>query len=73
MYLLSHFCTCLGLPGQPDPLSTALGYVQVTDAQSEESAWMVVIAERAFDRYLAHIEAEMLRLRDEAEATERVS
>ena len=53
-------------------MSTALGYVQVTDSQSEESAWLVIIAEKAFERYLAHIEAEMLRLRDEAEAAARV-
>lgn len=53
-------------------MSTALGYVLVTDSQAEEMPWLVVIAERAFDRYLSHIEAEQARLRSEAEAAARV-
>ena len=54
-------------------MSTALGYVLLTDPQSEELPWLIAIAERAFDRYLAHIEAEQTRLRSEAEAAARVS
>ena len=31
-------------------MSTALGYIQVTDTGAEEMAWMFAIAERTFDR-----------------------
>jgi hypothetical protein len=46
--------------------------VLLTDSRSEEMPWLVAIAERAFDRYLAHIEDEQERLRNEAEAAARV-
>ncbi len=36
----------------------ALGYLQVAEAASEEAAWMVVVAEQAFVRFIIHIQAE---------------
>jgi hypothetical protein len=54
-------------------MSTALGYVQVTDPSSEEMPWMVLIAEQTFTRYLKHIEAELGKEKAREQQTARVS